>query len=167
MLTLIALLLPLILSSGCARRDFRNTPRSGYELPVDATSARAALQQFYRNWKDVPHKVGGVPPSTVDCSGLMVIAYKDIFRIHLPRTAQEQARFGREIAPNALQPGDLLFFQTGFRLDHVGIFFKDNLFIHTSSSKGVMISSLNEPYWHHNFVKAARIFDYPQTASRW
>jgi hypothetical protein len=166
LLPVIALLVPLLLPSGCARREVRDIPRSGYIVPVDDISARKALQQFYHNWQGIPYQVGGMSPAGVDCSGLVAIAYHDIFGMKLPRTAAEQARFGRKIPLNRLHPGDLLLFKTGMFQDHVGIFFEKNRFIHASSAKGVMISALNEPYWQDSLVKATRLYDYTHTAAR-
>jgi len=166
LLPVVVLLVPLILPSGCARHEVRYIPRSGYELPVDAASTRKALRQFYHNWQGIPYEVGGMSPAAVDCSGLAVIAYHDIFGMKLPRTVDEQARYGRKIPADTLHPGDLLFFKTGIFQDHVGIFLEKNRFIHASSTKGVMISRLDEPYWQHNFVKATRLYEYKHTASR-
>ena len=166
LLAAVILLVPLVLPSGCARREVRYIPRSGYESPVDAASTRKALQQFYHNWQGIPYQIGGMSPAAVDCSGLAAIAYNDIFGIKLPRTVDEQASYGRKIPNDTLHPGDLLFFKTGIFQKHVGIFFEKNRFIHASSTKGVMISSLDEPYWQNNFVKATRIYNYKHTASR-
>jgi len=163
---IIVLLFPLILPTGCTRHSNRYIPRSGYETPIDDASTRKALAQFYHNWQGIPYEIGGMSPAAVDCSGLASIAYNDIFNIQLPRSAKEQAHFGRAVPRDSLHPGDLLFFKTGFFQEHVGIFFEKNRFIHASSTKGVMISGLDEPYWQNNFIKATRVYDYRRTASR-
>ncbi|MFA6833490.1 MAG: NlpC/P60 family protein, partial [Bacteroidaceae bacterium] len=60
---------------------------------------------------------------------------------------------------NRLREGDLVFFSTSRtrkQVNHVGIYLKNNLFIHTSSSKGVMVSNLNESYFKRNWISGGR-----------
>lgn len=102
--------------------------------------------------------MGGMSRSAVDCSALMVLAYKDIFGIQIPRTVTDQASIGEGISIQSLQPGDLVFFKTGFFQRHVGIYLEDRKFIHASSSKGVIISGLDEPYWKRKYWKAKRMY---------
>lgn len=146
---------------GCAKHEVR------YSTPsLDPVAARNALKSFYHNWKGVPYRVGGMSQAEIDCSGLAVRAYRDVFDVNLPRTVEEQARFGRNISRNSLQPGDLVFFKTGYFQRHVGIFLEEDTFMHASASKGVMLSRLDEPYWRKNFWKAERVYGYSQTARR-
>ncbi len=102
--------------------------------------------------------MGGMSESAVDCSGLTVLAFKDIFGLSLPRTVAEQAQQGKNVARYSLQPGDLVFFKTGFSQRHVGIYVEDNRFIHASASKGVIISKLDEPYWNKKYWKSTRVY---------
>lgn len=92
----------------------------------------------------------------------------------LPRSSKDQINVGIAILPqepqttptplvspdlDLLQPGDLVFFITyGNEVSHVGIYAGDNTFIHSSTSKGVIVSSMYEPYWRTRFVGARRIF---------
>jgi cell wall-associated NlpC family hydrolase len=64
---------------------------------------------------------------------------------------------GQNVTENHLEPGDLLFFTTGFFDHHVGIYLGSSKFLHASESHGVMISSLNNQYWNANFEEARRI----------
>ena len=153
--------------SGCAKQrvQYPSSAGTGYQLPLDPASARKALKSFYSDWQGVPYKTGGMSQRAVDCSGLTVIAYRDVFGMNLPRTAEEQARHGRKIARKSLQPGDLVFFNTGLFQRHVGIYLEKSSFIHASATKGVMISRLDEPYWQDAFWKASRFYSYHRTAS--
>ncbi|NSL50461.1 C40 family peptidase [Bacillus sp. P2(2020)] len=94
-----------------------------------------------------------------DCSGYV----KKVFEengIELPRSSASQYMHGEAIKKADLQKGDLVFFKTsGSGISHVGIYIGDNKFIHSSSSKGVIISKLNDPYyWGSRFVGAAKVF---------
>lgn len=166
-IVIFSILLLFFSLSGCAKNRVRyhDSPDTTYQQPLDPASARKALKSFYNNWQGVPYKIGGMSRKEIDCSGLTVIAYRDIFAMRLPRTAEEQARYGRKVARNSLQPGDLVFFKTGYFQRHVGIFLEKNSFIHASATKGVMISRLNEPYWQDAFWKASRLYSYNRTAS--
>lgn len=165
-LAVFASIILLLFSFGCAKnRVTYSSSAHSYQHPFDPTSARNSLNAFYNNWKGVPHRTGGMSQSAIDCSGLTVRAYKDIFDVKLPRTTEEQSRYGKNISKNSLLPGDLVFFKTGLFQRHVGIFLEKNSFIHASASKGVMISRLNEPYWQGTYWKATRINNYKQTAA--
>ena len=72
----------------------------------------------------------------IDCSGLTCIIYLEKFGIILPRTAREQAGEGVQIKRSELASGDLVFFKTGKRSYHVGIYIEDGKFLHVSTSSG-------------------------------
>lgn len=158
-------LLPLLFLWGCASREEQRI--SGLAtVAMDARTAQHALQGFYKAWQGVPYRNGGTTKQSVDCSGLMVVAYRDIYGLRLPRTVEDQARYGVTIPPEKLQPGDLLFFKTGIFQEHVGISLDSTRFIHASATKGVMLSRLDEPYWQNAFWKANRLFSYSHSISR-
>ena len=159
---LFIVLLTLLLPLGCARKEPGFIPN--HTPPVSAVQAREDLQRFLRSWQATPYRSGGLSRKGIDCSGLVLIAYRDIFGRQLPRTAREQSRSGREVAISALQPGDLLYFRTGLFQDHVGIYWHDDMFIHASTSKGVMASSLSQPYWRKRISRASRIHDFSRPA---
>lgn len=99
----------------------------------------------------------------IDCSGLLVAVFKK-YGIILPHNSEEQARFGKIIpGMNNLKKGDLVFFIRSYKtnnfITHSGIYLGNNKFIHTSSSKGVTITSLNDPWWSEKFIFGTRVFD--------
>lgn len=107
-----------------------------------------------------PYKYGGTTKNGMDCSGLLWNSYQKV-NIQLPRVSREQANYGMKINLKDVQPGDAVFFNTSGRgISHAGIVDRvsggEVFFIHSSSSKGVMVSSLEEPYWKKRFVKAVR-----------
>ena len=96
-----------------------------------------------------------------DCSGLVYVSFKEM-NLELPRRSSDQAEYGKEITIENVKIGDLIFFNTsGNSISHVGIVESINhdgsiSFVHSSTSKGVIISSLDENYWKTRFVKAVR-----------
>ncbi len=110
-----------------------------------------------------PYKFGGNTSSGFDCSGFTVKVF-DENDFKLPRRSSDQAEAGNKIDINEVKPGDLLFFATagGSRVSHVGIVHDigndgEVKFIHASTSKGVIISSLNEKYWNKAYLHARRV----------
>ncbi|MEO9512591.1 MAG: C40 family peptidase [Flavobacteriaceae bacterium] len=109
------------------------------------------------------YKYGGTSRKGMDCSGLVYVSLKEN-DIAFPRVSYQMAEKGNRIKVGQVQKGDLLFFKTsksGKRVNHVGLVVdvkgKDIKFIHSSSSRGVIVSSLREGYWNYAFVKAMRI----------
>ncbi|EHX6836502.1 C40 family peptidase, partial [Salmonella enterica subsp. enterica serovar Muenster] len=101
----------------------------------------------------------GMSRRGVDCSGFVVVTMRDKFDLQLPRDTREQSKIGTRIDKDELLPGDLVFFKTGSGESglHVGIYDTNNEFIHASTSRGVMRSSLDNVYWRKNFWQARRI----------
>lgn len=109
------------------------------------------------------YKYGGTSRKGMDCSGLIYTAFLEE-NISLPRTARDMSLRGTRLKLKEVGTGDLLFFETNKNrkvINHVGLVVDtkdgDLLFIHSSTSRGVIISSLNENYWRNNFVMARRI----------
>jgi lipoprotein Spr len=115
-----------------------------------------------RQYLGVPHCMGGTSMKCMDCSGLLVTVFGK-HGIRLPHNSEEQARYGKILTvTNNLKKGDLVFFirsyRTSYFITHSGIYIGDNKFIHTSSSNGVTITSLDDPWWNEKFIFATRVF---------
>ncbi|EHN8833008.1 NlpC/P60 family protein [Enterobacter hormaechei] len=125
----------------------------------DSITVIASLNDQLSNWRDTPYRYGGMSRGGVDCSGFVLMTFRDKFDLQLPRETRMQAEIGTEIDKDDLLPGDLVFFKTGSGENglHVGIYDTDNQFIHASTSRGVMRSSLDNVYWRKNFWQARRI----------
>lgn len=113
-------------------------------------------------WLGVPHRSGGLTKKGVDCSGLVTNIYREIYGKQLSRSSADMLKHDcRKVSRDRLQEGDLVFFRTdGSRKktpNHVGIYLKNGRFIHTSSSRGVMVSALSEPYYVRTFITGGRV----------
>lgn len=115
------------------------------------------INRFYRQWKGVPYAYGGYSKRGIDCSGLVKIFYDKEFNIILPRTTKSMSKIGEEISDREdWSAGDLIFFKTGWRTRHVGIYMSNNKFMHASTRKGVMISKV-QGYWEDKFWQVRRV----------
>ena len=140
-----------ILLSACSS----NTPKPSVQLS-GKTDITAALLAQHQSWQGTPYLLGGIDRNGIDCSAFTKITYRQLFNIAIPRTTAGQAYFGETITKNQLRPGDLVLFRTGAKQRHVGIFVSHNRFLHASTSKGVVLSALDNPYWAKHYWKAIR-----------
>jgi len=127
-----------------------------------APQSQAVLSAAH-TWLGVPYKYGGNDRKGIDCSGLVLQVYKDALGIPLPRTSREQHDYCTAITKGSLIPGDLIFFATGKnknRISHVGIFIGDNMMIHASSSKGVILSDINSQYYTRTYAGSGIVDQY-------
>ena len=108
-----------------------------------------------------PYEWGGMDTNGFDCSGLIQFAYGR-YGIRLPRVSTDQIRAGSPVdpEPSLLQPGDVLGFATvgSASTSHVGLYVGRHEFIHSSTS-GVRVSTLLDPYWQRRLVAARRIVE--------
>lgn len=129
-------------------------------LPVATSPANPEIVNLlydqYNGWRGVPHKDGGLSKNGVDCSGFVYLTYREKLNRKVPRTTASLAKNGNRINTQQIKAGDLVFFKTGIKKRHVGIYIDDGKFMHASSSRGVMISKLNNPYWSETFWMARR-----------
>lgn len=135
--------------------------------PSDGRSLEAIEQQLRSaaaDWQDVPHEWGGTTKRGTDCSGLVYSVYRDSIGRTLPRTTRGQSQVGTPVRRSALAPGDLVFFHVNTKKGrHVGIYLSDGDFLHASSSQGVTVSQLDNPYWTDRWWQARRILSLAST----
>lgn len=125
----------------------------------DPIMAIALLSEQQYEWAGTPYVLGGSGRKGVDCSGFVQTTFFDRFGIKLPRQTKEQANYGQYIDKADIQTGDLVFFKTGRGPNgyHVGIYVKEDKFLHASTKGGVIYSSLNSDYWRKAYWQARRI----------
>ncbi|MCG9794126.1 C40 family peptidase [Flavobacterium algicola] len=113
-----------------------------------------------------PYKMAGKTAAGFDCSGLVYSTFNE-FEVQVPRTSYDQAKIGKALGQNfnKATKGDLIFFKTNnsSRINHVGIITEANndeiKFIHSSTSRGVIISSTKESYYQRAFTQINRILE--------
>ena len=125
-------------------------------------ATRAAIEKVVRtaeSYLGTPHRLGGTSRSGIDCSGLMYVSFREVNQ-SLPRVSRDQAKVGNPVKKQELSRGDLIFFAQSGRVFHVGLVLentgRDVLFVHASSSRGVIRSQLSETYWQQHYHSARR-----------
>ena len=115
-------------------------------------------------WIGVPYQYGGTSMAGIDCSGLSLQIYRNTYQQRLHRSSRDQySEDCRRISRRKLRSGDLVFFATGSsdEVSHVGVYLKDDRFIHASSSRGVIVSNLDERYYALRWVSGGRVKEGP------
>jgi cell wall-associated NlpC family hydrolase len=127
----------------------RVDPKLGIELPDEINN------QFIdeiKKWVNAPYKYGGTTRAGVDCSGFVQAVYKTVFNLSVAHQSEALYKKAKPVKQSELKEGDLLFFKIeSTRISHVGMHITREYFIHASTKKGVVLSSLNEPYYKKTF----------------
>lgn len=125
----------------------RAAPGDGYAIAGTALALRGA-----------PYREGGTDPGGFDCSGLIHYVFLQ-HGIQVPRQVAALFRAAREVAPDDLQPGDLVFFSTKAPgASHVGMSIGGDEFVHAPSAQGVVrVERMSAAYWSSRIVGARRI----------
>ncbi|MFN7911742.1 MAG: C40 family peptidase [Bacteroidota bacterium] len=118
---------------------------------------KSKLYSFITEWYGTPYKYGGCDKNGTDCSCFTHLLFKQVYNRTIERSSGDIYKACDKIKRSHLKEGDLVFFVTnGKGISHVGVFLKDEKFVHASTSKGVMISSLTEAYFEKTFYGAGR-----------
>lgn len=165
-------ILGLLLLSSCGSRkmkqvslpaDFKGPKELGRIYGVKITEYdNIFLYNEGARWLGVPHRMGGQTKKGVDCSGFVAIMYREVYHKRLSRSSADMLKKDcKKVSRGKLKEGDLVFFYIGRgrkkRPNHVGIYLKNGKFIHTSTSKGVMVSNLSEPYYMRTWMCGGRV----------
>ncbi len=148
-------------SAAPVKKDLAARPSGAYSTAVPE------VVQIARTYTGTPYRSGGNGKEGIDCSGLICQVYTEL-GIKVPRISWQQSEFGREIDQiKDIRPGDWIFFvpeggKEGY-VSHSGIVTEvrgeqDIVFIHASSSRGVVEDNLFSTYFRNRFVKAVRPF---------
>ncbi|WP_149274706.1 C40 family peptidase [Pareuzebyella sediminis] len=151
-------------SVAATRPPTETKKRASYEdSPATKHSKADHVINTALKFSGVRYRYGGTTKKGMDCSGLLYVAFGEN-DIQLPRTSYHMAEEGKRVRINEVVKGDLLFFRTrkgSKRINHVGMVVDvddDEIkFIHASTSRGVIVSSLREGYWSRAFVRATRV----------
>jgi len=117
------------------------------------------LLRTVTDWIGTPYSYGSNSKKGTDCSGFVTRVFKEVYGITLQRSSRSMFQNVKHVAKTEMQSGDLVFFRRGpgQPIYHVGIYLQDGKFAHSACNGGVMVSSLNQPYYHRNFYAAGRV----------
>lgn len=160
--------------TGCASTGARPQPFPGMitrppaespvtmSAPVPSAGIGYAIAGTALSLRGAPYRNGGADPSGFDCSGFVHYVFEQYGRM-LPRSVSDQFHIGQEVRPEALEPGDLVFFTTSAAgPSHVGIAIGGDEFVHAPSSNGVVrVERIGANYWAARFVGARRVTTQP------
>ncbi|MCK6264963.1 NlpC/P60 family protein [Vibrio sp. ZSDE26] len=157
----VALISSILFFSGCSSSP---TPS---KQPVNQTSTTTLSQhdlkiqqsflKVHHRWEGVPYRLGGTSFNGIDCSAFVQVAYRDALNVNLPRTTLQQSKIGSSVKYNDAAAGDLVFFKTSRTTRHVGVYLGNKQFLHASTSRGVIISRVDNPYWASKFWHFRRV----------
>lgn len=160
----------LVVLSSCkstktvSNKDKRVTAKTAKVKSSNTTISKQAKTIIIeaKSYKGTKYKYGGTTKKGMDCSGLIYTSFGE-HGITMPRTTKELSTNGTWVDVKKIREGDLVFFATkknSRKINHVGIVTGINdgvvSFIHSSSSRGVMVSNLSERYWYFAYVQARR-----------
>ena len=123
-----------------------------------AQTENKSLLQTVTDWLGTPYSYGASSRRGTDCSGFVSQVFKKVYGITLKRSSRSMFSTVQRVAKTDMKAGDLVFFSHGRgAIYHVGIYLKDGKFAHSACNGGVMVSSLNQAYYHRNFYAAGRV----------
>ncbi|MDF2432775.1 MAG: putative lipoprotein NlpC [Mucilaginibacter sp.] len=116
------------------------------------------LYAFIDQWMGTPYKFGGIDKNGVDCSALTQLLEQQVYGIVIPRTTSQQVTIIKRKYEEELTEGDLVFFDyDGKKFSHVGVYLLNGYYVHASSTKGVMITQLHDPFTYKYFSRCGSI----------
>lgn len=119
---------------------------------IDIRSRRETVVKLAKKQIGVPYVWAGNDPKGFDCSGFTSYVLQSSVQKELPRRAVEQYESSRKVKQRNVQQGDLVFFDSGSGINHVGIIVSAKgeplVMIHASSTKGIVITEIEKTdYW--------------------
>lgn len=124
------------------------------ELEVDMSQLNPNLYKFVDEWIGVPYKYGGTSQTGADCSGFTNTLYLNVYQKQLARSTGEIEKTCKTVSEKQVKEGDLVFFDiSGKKSSHVGVYLQKGKFVHASTSKGVIISEITNPYYTKYFAR--------------
>jgi lipoprotein Spr len=129
-------------------------------FPIANTDENIPLYAEASVWLKTPYRYGGLSRKGIDCSGLVHRIYRDVYGKSVSRATAGLEKEAKNISKNGLRAGDLVFFSTSSnrkKINHVGIFLKDGYFVHASTSRGVIVSHLDEAYYRRAWKRGGRL----------
>ncbi|MDO4216816.1 MAG: NlpC/P60 family protein [Bacteroidales bacterium] len=142
--------------AGSTQPTHRNNTNGGTGIILNDKD-NEKLYAVIDRWFGTPYLYGGCSTSGIDCSCFVDKVFSEVYGITLHRTASDIQKDVTLISRNQLREGDIVFFtNSNGKVSHVGIYLKDDLFAHSSTSRGVTVSQLSNTYWNAHFYKGGR-----------
>jgi cell wall-associated NlpC family hydrolase len=157
----------LLLSCASSSRTINNTQdKNHYSVPSNNDYRKNCkvpedkLKRIVNSYLGVRYKSGGMDRRGFDCSGFVVVVYRELNHAKLPRSTGKLKWVGRRVSKSDACPGDLVFVKGGAfnSINHVGIYMGNNTFVHASTSKGVRYDRLDDEYYTKHFAMIRRVF---------
>jgi lipoprotein Spr len=127
------------------------------DVPVEKV-LNTPLYSFIEDWWATPYRLGGKNKEGIDCSNFTNTLLTTVFRYNSSGTSSQLFQKAKKLSNNQMKEGDLVFFRISQKdVSHVGVYLANDRFVHASTSSGVMISDLNEPYWKKYYAGGGRI----------
>jgi lipoprotein Spr len=138
--------------------DKEQKPIEKIEDPDNLASEYFSQIMGVYDWIGTPYRLGGGTKKGIDCSGFAFQLYNKVFSTLIGNNSRNIFSMVNPISKSELKEGDLVFFKIGSRsITHMGVYMGNNKFAHASTSKGVMISDLDEAYWRKYYYKGGRL----------
>ena len=129
------------------------------DVPVEQITD-GKLFDFIESWYGTKYRYGGNDRSGIDCSAFVQTFLSSLYNVGVPRTSASQYDNTQRISKTDLKEGDLVFFKTLGRrkgISHVGVYLRNNKFLHASTSSGVIINDLDDNYYRTHFAGCGRV----------
>ena len=174
-----ASLFPASMMATTTTSEPRATPPAGEPTAAELTASRDSLTYRYyaqtlglrlaftenkdllrsvTDWLGAPYSYGNNSRKGTDCSGFVTRVFREVYGITLQRSSRSMFATTQPVAKSEMKTGDLVFFRRGRGpIFHVGIYLKNGKFAHSACNGGVMVSSLSQAYYQHNFYAAGRV----------
>jgi cell wall-associated NlpC family hydrolase len=147
--------------SAARNKEIRGSLRERYAALLDVSQREIKNEKLYKfidDWMGVNHVTGGRDKSGIDCSRFTALLEKEVFDYTLPGTAMQMAEGVKRKFEEELKEGDLVFFDfNGKRFSHVGVYLLNNRFVHVSTTKGVIVSNLKDPWYYKYFSRGGSV----------
>ncbi|WP_374164216.1 C40 family peptidase [Arcticibacter sp. MXS-1] len=147
-------------ASSMRGRTVSGSLKERYAALLDVPPSEISNERLYKfidSWIGVKHQDGGMDKRGTDCSGFTCILQKEVYNRRTARTARQMADQVKRKYEEELQEGDLVFFDFSRKFDHVGIYLKNNRFVHVSTKRGVIISDLKDSWYYKYFSRGGSV----------
>ncbi|MBM9578607.1 C40 family peptidase [Leptospira sp. 201903070] len=137
--------------------ELRKYFQINHKISIGPKDSLSLYKEVYR-WLGTPYKDYGTDESGIDCSSFTSKILSKVYGSNLSGPSYTMVPRTTFISKEELKEGDLVFFTiSGEKVSHVGIYLKDQKFVHASTKRGVTINSLEEEYYKKYYTSSGRL----------